>query len=170
MSVLASHVPHDGMRVHPLWVCSSHPLWVRSFHPLWVHSFHFFFILVLVKAAETFSSFSSVRRALHDALMALRAASWRTVRSHTFLHVLRVASWPDQHHFVSSSLLCVHFLLTSRSLRAFCLGLWGCAPAKAESSRLPSRDRHSCSFRQPPLCWPRASWSVGTSRLRHGLY
>ena len=37
--VQASHVPHDGMRVHPLWVRSFHPLWERSFHPLWVGFF-----------------------------------------------------------------------------------------------------------------------------------
>ena len=43
------------------------PLWVPSFHPPWVRSF----TLVLVKAAGDFSSLSSVRRALHDVLMAL---------------------------------------------------------------------------------------------------
>ena len=45
---------------------------VHSFHPLWVRSFQFFSALVLVKAAKDFSLVLSVRRALHDVLMALR--------------------------------------------------------------------------------------------------
>ena len=79
----------------------SHPLKVRSFHPLWVRSFEFFFTLVLVKAAGNSRCFR------------LTVAPWRTVRSRTFLHVLRVASWTDRHHAVSSS-----FAFTSLS----CLG------------------------------------------------
>ena len=38
--VLATYVPHDEVRVHPLWVRCFHPLWARSLHPLWVRSFH----------------------------------------------------------------------------------------------------------------------------------
>ena len=109
--VLASHVAHEGTRRHPLWVDS---FLTRCGSAL----FHTFLTLVLVKAAGDFLLFSSVRRACTTPLMALHElASWRTVRSHTFLHVLRVASWSDQHHFVSSSLLCVHVALMLTSAR-----------------------------------------------------
>ena len=47
-----------------------------------VGSFHFLFSLVLVKAAAGFSLFSSVRRALHDVLMALH----ELLRGELFAH------------------------------------------------------------------------------------
>ena len=49
--------------------------------------------------------------------------------------------------------------------------LWrlGCGPARAESSRLLSRAEIGTPALslQPPLLWPRASWSVGRSRHKH---
>ena len=59
--VLASRVPH----------ASSPPVGPLFSYPLWIRSLQLFFTLVLVKAAGDFSLFSSVRRALHDFLMAL---------------------------------------------------------------------------------------------------
>ena len=136
VSGLATSRVHDRMRVNPLWVRSFSP----TVGPLFSPAVGPLFSVLLHSGARQccwdFSLFSSVRRALHDVH---GAASWRTVRSRTFLHVLRVASWTDRHHAVSfssafTSLSCLGPLAEGLSVdtivAVFCFGLWGALPSK----------------------------------------
>ena len=131
----------------------SHPLWVHSFHTrcgsalfcsytLWCSSKLLGAFCCSPLSVAPCTTFSSVRRALHDVLMAFH----ELLRGELFAHTRSFTCCVWLPGLTNTTLFpppCLAFtwLSCSRPLAE------GVLPWPLESSRLLSRDRHSCSFR-----------------------
>ena len=171
--VLTSHVLHCGVRdlvLHCLaiklllWTlvaaaasgCFCRVLIVALIlacsHPLWVRSFEFFSTVVPVKAAGT-------SRCFHLTVAPCTTFSWRSMSCVVANCSLTDVPPRAARGFAFTSKSCLGPLAEGLSVdtivAVFCFGLRG---------RLPPA---LSLFPQLLLWWPCASWSVGTSRLRH---
>ena len=130
--VLASHVPHDGMRVHPLWVRS---FLTRCGSALF-RSSSLWCSLKLLATSRCFRLFAAPCTAFSWRSMSCFVANCSLVYS-MLTHALRAVRWTDQHgvrlhprrHPVLANGLCMDVIVLRGPLRSPSVH-----PAKAESS------------------------------------
>ena len=125
-----------------------------------------FSILLLSEARQScwdFSLFKSVRRVVHDVLTDARFACVQHARSRAARGLL---DWPVSSHVVVllRSTLAEDLSVDTSVLLVFCFGHWDVSRWSWVIFTLASTLLLSL---QPLLSWSCASWSVGTSRVRH---